>query len=70
MQTKLLVELVPTGDVVNVTIVSSSGNEAFDRSAEQAVRKVGKFDVPKDSKLFEKYFRRFPVLFNPEDLLR
>lgn len=70
MQTKLLVELVPTGDVVNVTITSSSGNEAFDRSAEQAVRKVGKFDVPKDSKLFEKYFRRFPVLFNPEDLLR
>lgn len=70
MQTKLLVELVPTGDVVNVTIVSSSGNEAFDRSAEQAVRKVGKFDVPKDSKLFEKYFRRFPVLFNPEDLIR
>jgi colicin import membrane protein len=70
MQTKLIVELVPTGDVVNVTIASSSGNEAFDRSAEQAVRKVGKFDVPKDSKLFEKYFRRFPVLFNPEDLIR
>jgi colicin import membrane protein len=70
MQTKLLVELVPTGDIVNVTITSSSGNEAFDRSAEQAVRKVGKFDVPKDSALFEKYFRRFPVLFKPEDLLR
>ncbi len=70
MQTKLIVELVPTGDVVNVTIASSSGNEAFDRSAEQAVRKVGKFDVPKDPELFEKYFRRFPVLFNPEDLLR
>jgi hypothetical protein len=34
------------------------------------VRKVGKFDVPKDSELFEKYFRRFPVLFKPEDLLR
>ena len=70
MQTKLMVELVPTGDIVNVTITSSSGNEAFDRSAEQAVRKVGKFDVPKDPALFEKYFRRFPVLFKPEDLLR
>ena len=70
MQTKLMVELVPTGDVVSVTITSSSGNEAFDRSAEQAVRKVGKFDVPKDPALFEKYFRRFPVLFKPEDLLR
>ncbi len=70
MQTKLMVELVPTGDVVGVMVTSSSGNEAFDRSAEQAVRKVGKFDVPKDPALFEKYFRRFPVLFKPEDLLR
>ncbi len=70
MQAKLMVELVPTGAVVGVTIISSSGNEAFDRSAEQAVRKVGKFDVPKDPILFEKYFRRFPVLFKPEDLLR
>jgi len=70
MQTKLMVELVPTGDVVNVTITSSSGNEAFDRSAEHAVRKVGKFDVPKDPALFEKYFRRLPINFSPEDLLR
>jgi colicin import membrane protein len=70
MQTRLIVELVPTGDVVSVTVVLSSGSEAFDRSAEQAVRKVGKFDVPRDSALFEEYFRRFPVLFRPEDLLR
>jgi TonB family protein len=70
MQTKLIVDLVPTGDVVGVTITSSSGNEAFDRSAEQAVRKVGKFDVPKDPALFEKYFRRLPINFNPGDLLR
>jgi colicin import membrane protein len=70
METRLMVELVPTGDVVGVTVVASSGNEAFDRSAEQAVRKAGKFSVPKDSSLFEKYFRRFPVLFKPEDLLR
>jgi len=70
MQTTLIVELVPTGDVVGVVVQASSGNEAFDRSAEQAVRKVGKFDVPKDPAIFEKYFRRFPVLFKPEDLLR
>jgi colicin import membrane protein len=70
METRLIVELVPTGDVVGVTVESSSGNEAFDRSAEQAVRKAGKFDVPKDPAIFEKYFRRFPVLFKPEDLLR
>lgn len=70
MQTRLIVELIPTGDVLSVTVVQGSGNEAFDRSAEQAVRKVGKFDVPRESALFEQYFRRFPVLFRPEDLLR
>ena len=70
MEAQLLVELVPTGDVVSVTLVKSSGNDAFDRSAEQAIRKVGKFDVPKESDLFERYFRKFPVLFKPEDLIR
>lgn len=70
MQTKLMVELVPTGDVVAVTILESSGNAAFDRSAELAIRKAGKFDVPKEPGDFERYFRKFPVVFNPEDLLR
>jgi TonB family protein len=70
MEVRMIVELVPTGDVVAVTVVSSSGNEAFDRSAEQAVRKAGKFDVPKDPAVFEKFFRRLQVNFKPEDLLR
>ena len=64
------VDLVPTGDLVNVTVVESSGNPAFDRSAEQAVRKAGKFEVPKESALFESKFRRFNLLFQPEDLFR
>ena len=70
MQALLRVELVPTGDVVAVTVVESSGNAAFDQSAEAAVRKARKFDVPKESAAFEKFFRRFTVLFKPEDLLR
>ncbi|MEZ5558920.1 MAG: cell envelope integrity protein TolA [Pseudomonadales bacterium] len=70
MEASLLVELVPTGDIVNVTLVRSSGNTAFDRSAESAVRKARRFDVPKESEIFERYFRRFTLLFRPEDLLR
>jgi colicin import membrane protein len=70
MQAKLLVELVPTGDVVAVSLLESSGNGAFDRSAEAAVHKARRFEVPKDSALFERYFRRFTLLFRPEDLLR
>ncbi len=70
MQALLMVELVPTGDVVAVTIVESSGNSAFDRSAEAAVRKSRSFDVPTQADVFERYFRRFSLLFRPEDLLR
>jgi colicin import membrane protein len=70
MEATLLVELVPTGDVVNVTVVRSSGDAAFDRSAEAAVRKAQRFAVPKEPDVFESHFRRFTLLFRPEDLLR
>ena len=70
MQARLRVDLVPSGDLLAVTVLESSGNPAFDRSAEVAVRKVGRFDVPEQSRLFERNFRRFTLLFKPEDLLR
>ena len=70
MQARLLVELIPTGEVVGVTIVESSGNGVFDRSAEAAVRKAHTFEVPREADLFERHFRRFSLLFRPEDLLR
>lgn len=70
MEARLLVELIPTGEVVGVTIVESSGSGAFDRSAEAAVRKARTFAVPREVDLFEAHFRRFSLLFRPEDLLR
>jgi len=70
MKALLQVELVPTGELVAVNVLESSGNEAFDRSAEQAVRKAQKFEVPRDNALFESRFRRFNLLFQPEDLFR
>ncbi|HEY5647422.1 MAG TPA: cell envelope integrity protein TolA [Pseudomonadales bacterium] len=70
MQARLQVELVPTGDVVAVMLLESSGNAAFDQSAEAAVKKAGRFEVPKENAIFERYFRRFTLLFKPEDLLR
>lgn len=70
MSVRVRVELIPTGEVVAVTVVDSSGNEAFDRSAEHAVRRAGRFEVPEDNSLFEAHFRRFYILFQPEDLLR
>ena len=70
MKVTLRVELVPGGEVAAVSLVTSSGDAAFDRSAESAVRRSGRFDVPEDSAIFERRFRRFNLLFNPEDLLR
>lgn len=68
MQALLKVHLVPTGEVVDVTVVQSSGNDAFDRSAILAVQKAQRFEVPSDSRQFERNFREFEVLFRPEDL--
>ena len=69
MQAVLRVRLVPTGEVVDVGVEQSSGNEAFDRSALLAVERSARFQVPSDPNLFEKNFRSFTVLFRPEDLL-
>lgn len=70
MQARFVVELIPTGEVLSVALVDSSGNGSFDRSAEQAIRRARRFDVPEGNELFEANFRRFYFLFRPEDLLR
>jgi TonB family protein len=70
MQALLAIQLIPSGDVINVTVLESSGSTAFDRSAVNAVKKAASFpelqQLPKRE--FEKSFRRFRLLFRPEDL--
>ena len=70
MEALLAIQLIPTGEVVRVSVLKSSGNTAFDRSAMNAVEKAGSF--PELQQLpageFEKTFRRFRLLFRPEDL--
>ncbi len=70
MEVDLLIQLVPTGRVISVAVIKSSGNAAFDRSAEQAVRKAGQFDKLQElpPKVFEQYFRKLRLVFRPEDL--
>ena len=70
MQCELSIQLIPTGEVINVSVVKGSGNAAFDRSAEQAVKKAGRFEVLKDvpPATFDKYFRQLRLRFNPQDL--
>ncbi len=70
MQCELSLRLVPTGQVIDVSITKSSGNPAFDRSAVLAVQKVERFaelqKVPPE--VFERYFRVVQLVFSPEDL--
>lgn len=70
MKVELRIQLVPTGTVVNVAVIKSSGSDAFDRSAVNAVNKVGQFVEIKSmpSRIFEREFRQFILLFQPQDL--
>jgi len=70
MECELVVQLVPTGEVVSVTVVRSSGNAAFDASAVNAVKKAAAFPELQQlpSAEFEKNFRRLNLIFRPEDL--
>ena len=70
MIVELAIELIPTGEVINVNVSDSSGNAAFDRSAVRAVNRVGSFpelrEMPR--RLFDAEFRSFKLNFSPEDL--
>lgn len=59
------VKLVPGGEVLQVSVVKSSGDEVFDRSVENAVFKAAPLPLPGDRDLFE-YFRDIEFLFNPD----
>lgn len=58
------VKLLPTGEVVQVIVIRSSGNLEFDRSAELALYKSSPLPMPNDQEL-AKEFRQFSFTFNP-----
>ena len=66
MECLVHVRLIPTGEVIEATVVRSSGNAAFDRSAENAVYKASPLPIPEDKALFE-HFRDFNFDFIPQE---
>nr|VFK20066.1 MAG: Cell division and transport-associated protein TolA [Candidatus Kentron sp. LFY] len=64
LKCKLKVVQIPTGEVINVSVVVSSGNRAFDRSAVAAVFKSSPLPRPKDSSAFD---RNIVLTFSPEN---
>ncbi len=69
MEVSLEIHLVPTGYVVSVSVLKSSGNSAFDESAQKAVQKAERFPEIKDvpSRVFEGHFRSIKMVFKQED---
>ena len=63
----LRIRLLPNGEVIDVRVIKSSGNEVFDRSAETAVYKASPLKVPGNPVLFNRDFRILNLYFNPED---
>jgi colicin import membrane protein len=66
--TKLFVRVAPTGTVLDVKVVQSSGNEALDRSAIAAVYKASPLPVPQDPDLF-RAFRELRLTLRPDSIL-
>lgn len=66
MEVRLRVRLAPGGDVLDVSVVTPSGDAALDRSAVAAVRNASPLPVP-SGREFEN-FRQFDFLFRPEDM--
>lgn len=68
MTVRLQITLLPTGELVSVKVMASSGNTAFDNSALGAVKSLNRYPVPSERDAFEAYFRQFTIEFNPRRL--
>lgn len=69
LSTKLLIKLAPGGMVIDVKLVTSSGDAALDRSAIAAVHKASPLPVPEDADIFDK-FREFNLTVQPKDIVK
>jgi len=60
------VRLGSSGSVLLVNVVKSSGNSAFDRSVEAAVRKADPLPMPQSKRLLAQ-FREIEFVFDPSN---
>ncbi len=67
LEVEVRLVMVPTGEVISANVTRSSGNDALDRSVEQAILKASPLPVPDDIRVFEQNFRRLTMKFRPEN---
>lgn len=71
MRAVLQIRMLPTGELIDARITQSSGDPAFDRSAENAVYRAAPFSelTALPIRVFNQNFRTLSLIFQPEDLL-
>ena len=71
MRAILQIRMLPTGELIDAVITESSGDPAFDRSAENAIYSAAPFRELQalPSNVFNENFRSLSLIFQPEDLL-
>jgi len=71
MRAVIQIKMLPTGELIDVRITQSSGDPAFDRSAENAVYRAAPFAelTALPIRVFNQNFRTLSLIFQPEDLL-
>lgn len=71
MRAIIQIRILPTGELIDATITQSSGDPAFDRSAENAVYRAEPFRELQNLPInvFNANFRSLSLIFEPEDLL-
>ncbi len=65
--TELRITLLPGGEIASVVVVKSSGSDAFDESAKDAVSRANPLPVPSDPALFREQFKVLLLKFKPEE---
>jgi colicin import membrane protein len=71
MRVVIQIRMLPTGELIDARITQSSGDPAFDRSAENAVYRAAPFSelTALPIRVFNQNFRTLSLIFQPEDLL-
>ena len=71
MRAVLQIRMLPTGELLEVAVIRSSGDPAFDRSAETAVYRAAPFTELQSLPIsvFNTNFRSLSLIFEPADLL-
>ena len=59
--------LLPGGDVLQVSLLKSSGVQAYDEAVGRAIQAAQPLPVPSESDLFQAYFRKINLKFRPRE---